>query len=310
MTRPASCRGRPAGARSRWSSRCCRAPARGPGSSSLRTMARAVVLDGRPCGASVIGAQRPQRSGSAREGKRTCRSCGGARARWRERRLRVTIDGTAWPIPASPRQRRRAVAHHGVYTESHDMLIVRAGTRRHDRGPAARMDRYRIERDSRRRCPPRRCRAGGSAIDWELHRIDLGTRRRHEVPTASVVFEAAGRFRLRLDGASAAVDGEVHVDGDSEAGVIHLLPLRTGLGPGTRRTSADLAQWTAASRWRRRSASGRRPARSRRARERAVPCRCSAAHRRARSRGARADRAARHRAPAGCRRCLRDSSCA
>jgi hypothetical protein len=128
----------------------------------------------------------------------------------------VTIDGTAWPIPQALGNDDLALRH-GVYTESHDMLILRAGTTRHESVATLPADGQ--VRRSRGDGATQTVHGRRVGDQWELHRVDVGTND-PKAPTASLVFEEPGRFSLRLEGASDSVDGDVGSDADS----IHLLP--------------------------------------------------------------------------------------
>jgi hypothetical protein len=155
---------------------------------------------------------------------------------------KVSIDGIAWPIPVKLRGAAGFVAHHGFFTEAHDMLILRAGTvastvleqpgewKVGTRWTYSRPDgnrSYRITHvtpegavrlSGRGDLETLHGRRRGDRL--ELHRIDVlaagATGRR-----ASLVFEPDGRFHLALDGASGSVDGDVRLDAD---GAMHLLP--------------------------------------------------------------------------------------
>jgi hypothetical protein len=155
---------------------------------------------------------------------------------------KVSIDGIAWPIRVKLRGAAGFVAHHGFFTEAHDMLILRAGSvtstlleqpgewavgarwidGRPDGNRSYRITHLTAEggvrlsgREDRETLHGQR---RGNRL--ELHRIDV-LDANAKGPSASLVFEPDGRFRLALDGASGSVDGAVRLDAD---GAIHLLP--------------------------------------------------------------------------------------
>jgi hypothetical protein len=135
---------------------------------------------------------------------------------------RVIIDGVAWPIPVKFGDGNHFVARHGFFTESHDMLVLRAGTTALESGRG-----YRVIAAA---APglvvmSHADRAGevvtGRYVDgrFDLHRVDLDAAASGR--RTSLVVDGSQRFRMVLDGASGSVDGDVRLDAD---GGIHLLP--------------------------------------------------------------------------------------
>jgi hypothetical protein len=154
----------------------------------------------------------------------------------------VTIAGIARPIPVRLGGGAGFVALLGFFTESHDMLILRAGSvasrllerpaewkvgaRWTYEGPEGERS-YRITalapeggvRLSRTQGPAETLLGRCAGEQLELHRVDVlaaaaGAR------FASLVFEAPRRFAMRSEGGQGSVEGEVARDAD---GGIHLL---------------------------------------------------------------------------------------